>query len=283
MAKMLHKMAAAVLAGSMLFAAGSVFAAESHTQDASSLKARVAAQQARNQAQLESLGGAGSSRAEKAGVKAEPNRKVYADTVLNAEIISYEQENIYILEEGNGNTVRADLGKNGGRLWRLTPMQFSGTFVQDANGRLFKMAKVEYKDPKDGDGHLRGQGRMATKSINREGDPALYHTGQVPTDNSTFITQNLVGVTDLSKYSEMSVADINQAASGTKAMLVGRPVETVSPDKVMTFWDRDNQPFYVLMNGGFIPLGQRCFLYGTVRRGADNVTYLSLDQVDSIQ
>ena len=283
MAKTLHKMAAAVLAGSMLFAAGSVFAAGSQNQDASSLKARVAAQQARHQAQLESMGGAG-SRAESAGVKAAgPDRKVVADTVLDAEIIGYEQGDVYLLQDAGGKTVRADLGKNGGRLWRLTPMKFSGTFVQDESGRLFKMAKVEYEDPNDGGGKLNGAGRMAVKNLNREGDPALYHQGQVPTDNPTYITQNLAGVTDLGEYREMSVSDLNQAASGTKAMLVGRPVETVSPDKVMTFWDRGNDPFYVLMNGGFIPLGQRCYLYGTVRRGADNVTYLSLEEVESIQ
>ncbi len=221
--------------------------------------------------------------AEKSRKAAARNEKVVADTVLFAEIIGYESGNVYILEEGNGNTVRADLGKNGGRLWRLTPMKFSGAFVQDSRGRLFKMTRVDYKDPKDGDKHLRGEGRMAVRNLKRDGDPALYHPDQVPTDNSSYITQNLAGVTDLSQYTEMNVMELNQAASGTKAAVIGRPVETVSPDKVMKFWDRDNNPFYVLMNGGFIPLGQRAFLYGTVRRGSDNVTYLSLEQVDSIQ
>lgn len=46
---------------------------------------------------------------------------------------------------------------------------------------------------------------------------------------------------------------------------------------------KDGRRINFFMNGGFIPLGQRCYLYGTVRRGADNVTYLSLEEVESIQ
>ena len=206
------------------------------------------------------------------------------DTVLHAEIVGYEQGNVYLLDEGNGPLVRADLGENGGRLWRLTPMKFSGTFVQDAKGRLFKMGKVEYKDPIENPRRRRGKDKAATTStVTQKGDEALYRGKQVPTDNATYITQNLAGVTDTSAYREVGVREMNQAPVGTKVTLVGRPIETVTKDKVMKFWDRGNNPFYVLMNGGFIPLGQRSLLYGSVGRGNDGVTYLSLEKIDSIQ
>ena len=279
MAKTLHKIAAAVLAGCMLFGTASVWAAPATDRDVAKLEAKAAKQQAKEAKKLAKQ----QAKQQKKLEKAEKARKVVADTVLYAEIIGYEQGNVYLLEDGNGDTVRADLGENGGRLWRLTPMKFSGTFGQDTTGRLFKMVSVEYKDPKYGNEHLRGQGTMSVTSHSKAGDAALYRGKQVPTDNSNYITQNLSGVSDVSAYRKMAAAELNNSAVGTKASLVGRPIETVSKDKVMKFWDRGNNPFYVFMNGGFIPLGQRCLLYGTVSRANDGTKYLSLEKVDSIQ
>ena len=74
-----------------------------------------------------------------------------------------------------------------------------------------------------------------------------------------------------------------KVSADSKVTLIGRPIKTIVKDKEMLFWDQANKPFRVVMNGAFIPLGQRCYLYGTVRRGEDNVTYLSLEEVESIQ
>lgn len=290
MAKMLHKMAAAVLTGCMLLGTASVWAAPVTDRAAAKMETRAAKQQekaakklARQQAKQQKKIEKQRAKQQRLLAKAEKERKVTADTILYAEIVGYEQGNIYLLDEGNGRTLRADLGKNGGRLWRLTPMKFSGTFVQDDKGRLFKMVRVDYKDPKDGDRKLQSRKRMSTSTQSQNGDAALYHASQVPTDNSNYITQNLAGVSDLSVYQKMSVVEMNRSAVGTKVSLVGRPIETVQKDKVMKFMDRGNHPFYVLMNGGFIPLGQRSLLYGAVGRDNDGVTYLSLEQIDSVQ
>jgi len=290
MANMMHKMAALALAGCMLFgSAGDVVAA------ANGQAARASAQTVKQQEKAakkaakerEKAARRAAREQEKAAKRAakEAKRQKFAmDTVLHAEIVGYEQGNVYLLDEGNGPMIRADLGENGGRLWRLTPMKFSGTFVQDAKGRLFKMGKVEYKDPIENPRRRRGKEKAATTStVTQKGDEALYRGKQVPTDNATYITQNLAGVTDTSAYREVGVREMNQAPVGTKVTLVGRPIETVTKDKVMKFWDRGNNPFYVLMNGGFIPLGQRSLLYGSVGRGNDGVTYLSLEKIDSIQ
>ena len=216
MAKTLHKIAAAVLAGCMLFGTASVWAAPATDRDVAKLEAKAAKQQAKEAKKLAKQ----QAKQQKKLEKAEKARKVVADTVLYAEIIGYEQGNVYLLEDGNGDTVRADLGENGGRL--------SGTFGQDTTGRLFKMVSVEYKDPKYGNEHLRGQGTMSVTSHSKAGDAALYRGKQVPTDNSNYITQNLSGVSDVSAYRKMAAAELNNSAVGTKASLVGRPIETVS-------------------------------------------------------
>lgn len=279
MANMMHKMAALALAGCMLFgSAGDVLAA------ANGQAASASAQTVKQQEKAAKKAAKEREKAARRAAKEAKRQKFAMDTVLHAEIVGYEQGNVYLLDEGNGPLVRADLGENGGRLWRLTPMKFSGTFVQDAKGRLFKMGKVEYKDPIENPRRRRGKDKAATAStVTQKGDEALYRGKQVPTDNATYITQNLAGVTDTSAYREVGVREMNQAPVGTKVTLVGRPIETVTKDKVMKFWDRGNNPFYVLMNGGFIPLGQRSLLYGSVGRGNDGVTYLSLEKIDSIQ
>ena len=279
MANMMHKMAALALAGCMLFgSAGDVLAA------ANGQAASASAQTVKQQEKAAKKAAKEREKAARRAAKEAKRQKFAMDTVLHAEIVGYEQGNVYLLDEGNGPLVRADLGENGGRLWRLTPMKFSGTFVQDAKGRLFKMGKVEYKDPIENPRRRRGKDKAATTTtVTQKGDEALYRGKQVPTDNATYITQNLAGVTDTSAYREVGVREMNQAPVGTKVTLVGRPIETVTKDKVMKFWDRGNNPFYVLMNGGFIPLGQRSLLYGSVGRGNDGVTYLSLEKIDSIQ
>ena len=291
MANMMHKMAALALAGCMLFGTAGNALAEANDQASARAAAQTVKQQekaaqraAKEREKAARRATRAQEKAAKKAAKEAKHQKVAMDTVLHAEIVGYEQGNVYLLDEGNSGIVRADLGENGGRLWRLTPMKFSGTFVDDAKGRLFKMGKVEFNDPIENTSRRKGQAKTATtSSVTHNGDEALYRGKQVPTDNSSYITQNLAGVTDVSEYREMGVREMNQAPVGTKVTLIGRPIETVTKDKVMKFWDRVNNPFYVLMNGGFIPLGQRSMLYGSVGRGNDGVTYLSLEKIESIQ
>ena len=67
--------------------------------------------------------------------------------IINGQITRFEAGQIWIIEQANGAKIRADLGKHGGRLWRLKEMEFTGKFTQDEKGPLFKMDKVKFEDP----------------------------------------------------------------------------------------------------------------------------------------
>ena len=74
-----------------------------------------------------------------------------------------------------------------------------------------------------------------------------------------------------------------KVSANSKVTLIGRPIKTIVKDKEMLFWDQANKPFRVVMNGAFIPLGQRSFVYGRVVDAAGGVPRLSLDIVESIE
>ena len=81
----------------------------------------------------------------------------------------------------------------------------------------------------------------------------------------------------------MTSEQMKSADANTKVTLIGRPIKTIVKDQEMLFWDQANKPFRVVMNGAFIPLGQRSFVYGILTGNADGVPRLSLDKVESIE
>ena len=208
-----------------------------------------------------------------------------ANTVINGQITGFEAGQIWIIEQADGTKVRADLGKHGGRLWRLKEMEFTGSFVRDAKGPLFLMEKVKFEDPAVDERLNRpGNGNQAAVSkVQDDRDVAFYYPDQVPTDNKTYITQNVKGVSDLSAYRETTAEQMKNVSANSKVTLIGRPIKTIVKDQEMLFWDQANKPFRVVMNGAFIPLGQRSFVYGTLTGGGDGVPRLSLDMVESIE
>ena len=217
--------------------------------------------------------------------KAADNENPNATTIINGQITTFEAGRIWIIQQPNGSRIRADLGKYGGRLWRLKDMEFTGSFVEDEKGLLFKMSHVKFEDPVI-DERRTGFGDGSRQAISKKQDDrdvAFYYPDQVPTDNKTYITQNVQGVTDLSQYGQVTAQQLAEVANEGKVRLVGRPIKTIIKDKEMLFWDRDNQPFRVVMNGAFIPLGQRSYVYGRAVKDDRGVQRVLLDMVESIE
>lgn len=234
---------------------------------------------------LLSLAVCGSAFAAKNPAKvAAKNKANTGNVMISGQITRFEAGQIWIIEQANGAKIRADLGKHGGRLWRLKEMEFTGTFVQDEKGPLFKMDKVKFQDPAVDERLMRkGNGNnAAVTKVQDDRDVAFYYPDQVPTDNKTYITQNVAGVGDLSVYREITAEQLLNAETDTKVRLIGRPIQTVIKDKEMLFWDQANKPFRVVMNGAFIPLGQRSFVYGTLINNG-GVPRMSLEMVESIE
>ena len=146
------------------------------------------------------------------------------------------------------------------------------------------MDKVKFQDPAVDERLMRkGNGNnAAVTKVQDDRDVAFYYPDQVPTDNKTYITQNVAGVGDLSVYREITAEQLLNAETDTKVRLIGRPIQTVIKDKEMLFWDQANKPFRVIMNGAFIPLGQRSFVYGTLINNG-GVPRMSLEMVESIE
>ena len=234
---------------------------------------------------LLSLAVCGSAFAAKNPAKAAAKKNTNPGNVMiTGQITRFEAGQIWIIEQANGVKIRADLGKHGGRLWRLKEMEFTGTFTQDEKGTLFKMDKVKFQDPVMDERLMRkGNGNKASVAkVQDDRDVAFYYPDQVPTDNKTYITQNVANVGDLSVYSEITAEKMLGAEVDSKVRLIGRPIQTIVKDKEMLFWDQANKPFRVVMNGAFIPLGQRSFVYGKLI-GNSGVPRMSLEMVESIQ
>lgn len=216
---------------------------------------------------------------------AKPKAADNANAIINGQIIGFEAGRIWIIQQPDGSRIRAYLGKHGGRLWRLKEMEFTGSFVQDEKGVLFKMDHVKFEDPVVDERKTRtGDGSSVSVSkVQDDRDVAFYYPDQVPTDNKTYITQNVKGVGDLSQYQEATAAKLANADQGAMVRLIGRPIKTIIKDKEMLFWDQANEPFRVVMNGAYIPLGQRSFIYGRMTKDKRGIRRLSLDMIECIE
>ena len=123
-----------------------------------------------------------------AKTKAADTENPNATTIINGQITTFEAGRIWIIQQPNGNRIRADLGKYGGRLWRLKDMEFTGSFIQDEKGMLFKMSHVKFEDPVI-DERRTGFGDGSRQAISKKQDDrdvAFYYPDQVPTDNKTY-------------------------------------------------------------------------------------------------
>ena len=81
---------------------------------------------------------------------------------------------------------------------------------------------------------------------------------------------------------KMVLHDIKMYATpGQKIAFVGSAVATVKKDEVMKFWGgpKIGGHINVVMNGAYVPLGQRSTVYGTVNDDG----MISLDRLDSIE
>lgn len=204
---------------------------------------------------------------------------------IRGEILGWEENN-FCLISGEDGILRADLGKKGGRLLRHTPFTVTGTMESDEKGPYLKMEKVEYTDP---DPLLEYASAGETASVNGEvqqetrsgGRDAAYFHGSVASDSTSHWADGNIEV-DRTAYSECRAADILTMETGMKVCFLGRAIRTVVQDQIMLFWDAEGTAVKVVMNGAYIPLGQRGTIYGTVQK-QDGENVLSLDLVESAQ
>ena len=179
--------------------------------------------------------------------------------------------------------MRADLGKHGGRMLNRHPFMLIGEIKQDEKGELIEMERVEYQDP------VVQIEKAAAKAVSEEEnvlevvddrDIAYSHELSKSHDKH-YYTYNMANVEDLSAYKQVSITDIEKEEAGTKIAFVGSAVATVTKDEVMKFWGgpKIGGHINVVMNGAYVPLGQRSTVYGTV----NNDGTISLDRLDSIE
>lgn len=199
---------------------------------------------------------------------------------MQVSITGHESGTIYKVTNTEGKVLRADLGKNGGRMLSRHPFTVIGELQQDENGELIKMESVEYKDPlvmiEKAAGKAASE-QSKTEAVNARDNS--YNHVLSRSHNKHYLTYN--NTEDVSGYKQVKVADVGKEQAGSKISFVGSAVSTVTDDTVMKFWGGANLGGFVnvVMNGAYIPLGQRSTVYGTVN---DDGT-VSLLRFDSIE
>ena len=217
---------------------------------------------------------AGAAGAEEAAVSPAPET-----VTLRGEVLAYEGGTMYLV--GNDETIlRTDLGEKGGRLLRHTPFTVTGTMEADEAGTYLKMESVDYADPDPLAEYAAARKAEAAAetaaSSPADGRDAAYFHGEAASASPDYFASGNMEV-DRSAYPECRAAEILTMEEGAKVRFSGRAVRTVVPEQVMLFWDTEGTPIEVVMNGTYIPLGQRGTLYGTVqKRNASNVVVLDL-------
>lgn len=215
--------------------------------------------------------------------EAEDKEKSAQEITVQVAITGHESGNIYKVTDTEGNVLRADLGKHGGRMLNRHPFMLIGEIKQDEKGELIEMERVEYQDP------VVQIEKAAAKAVSEEEnvlevvddrDIAYSHELSKSHDKH-YYTYNMANVEDLSAYKQVSITDIEKEEAGTKIAFVGSAVATVTKDEVMKFWGgpKIGGHINVVMNGAYVPLGQRSTVYGTV----NNDGTISLDRLDSIE
>lgn len=207
-----------------------------------------------------------------------------ADITMLVKIVGHERENIYKVTDAEGKELRVDLGKHGGRMLNRHPFTVTGYVVEDENGKLLKMQKVDYKDPVV---QIETTSQADAKNSEEKLLPAeaamnaAYGHKLSKSHNKYYYTYNMADVQDKSLYQIIAVTEIAQQKPGTKIAFVANAVSTVKNDVVMRFWGgaKAGGHIDVVMNGAYVPLGQRSTVYGTLN---DDGT-VSLELLESVE
>lgn len=205
---------------------------------------------------------------------------------VRGEILAWEEGNFCLIGHDEG-ILRADLGERGGRLLRHTPFTVTGTMEVDEKGPYLKMERVEYADPdplaeyasaRDAAGAAADTERVA-ESASAGRDAAYFHGSAVSATPAYFADGQMT--LDRAAYPECRASEILTMEPGAKARFLGRAVRTVVPEQIALFWDAEGTPIEVVMNGAYIPLGQRGTVYGTVQEQEGKKVFV-LDLVESL-
>lgn len=215
--------------------------------------------------------------------EAEDKEKSEQEIKVQVSITGHESGNIYKVTDAEGKVLRVDLGKHGGRMLNRHPFMIIGEIKQDEKGELIEMKRVEYQDPVVQIEKVAAKAAAEEENVLEvvnDRDIAYSHELSKSHDKH-YYTYNMANVEDLSAYKEVSITEIEKEETGTKIAFVGSAVATVTKDEVMKFWGgpKVGGHINVVMNGAYVPLGQRSTVYGTVK---DDGT-ISLDRLDSIE
>jgi uncharacterized protein YdeI (BOF family) len=209
------------------------------------------------------------------------------DVTLQGQVCGYVAGNMYNVINPSGTVTRVDLGKYGGRLLDRTPFEITGVMDHDADGAVLKMKSIRYEDPdpfKEYQEALVAQNKPMNRGLTLEQirDKAFDHALPV-SNNPSFYENNVKSLKhdELTQYPLTSVRNMNDKAAGTKVSFIGRAANTIEENKVMDFWDTEGHSIVVKMNGAFVPLGQRCIVYGTLEKSA-GTSYVDLQYMQSV-
>ena len=223
--------------------------------------------------------------------KAEPaekaeTEKAEPEATVRAAITGYEAGTIYKLTDAEGNVIRADLGKHGGKMLNRIPFTATGTMETDEKGEYLKVKHIEYMDPaaaiqvnRSNPLSRQMQTRLGKKSSG-ERDAAYFHKG-IDSTNANYYENQVTGAKERDAYAPVSLLDLDTLKAGTRVQVKASALESVVPEQVVNFWDRKAKA-KVQMNGAYAPLGQRCTVYGTVQKAEDGSSYIYLERLESV-
>ncbi|MDO4921287.1 MAG: hypothetical protein Q4E64_05625 [Phascolarctobacterium sp.] len=225
--------------------------------------------------------------AEEAVAQAEmQNEKESQEITLRVAITGHEAGRIYKVTDEEGNVLRADLGKHGGRMLNRHPFMLTAEVAQDEQGEVLKLKKVEYVDPAPLiEKQPEKQGQQVKEETHKADDYRDHAYGHdlSKSHQKRFYQYNMANLSeaDLASYKKVDVAAIAKEEAGTKVAFVGSAVRTVEKDKVIRFWGGPVKGGHVevIMNDAYVPLGQRSTVYGTVQEGGR----VSLKRLDSVE
>ncbi|MBQ9698896.1 MAG: hypothetical protein IJV46_10170 [Acidaminococcaceae bacterium] len=199
---------------------------------------------------------------------------------MRVRITGHERGTIYKVTTADGRELRMDVGKHGGRMLNRHFFTAKGEMKTDDKGEYFKMKTVQYKDPVV---RIQQESEKMPKTIENsakidsERDVAYFHDNPV-SDQNRFYQNNVANVTDTSIYQAVELEEIKGLAEGTKISIIVRPIKTIEKDTLIEFWNIRNAKVNVHMNGAYVPMGQRCTIYGTVMGDGS----VSLERMDSV-
>jgi len=195
------------------------------------------------------------------------------DVTVHGAIVGRELGTIYILDDGQGHFIRADLGEHGGKMLQNTAFVMKGKLICDAKGDLVKVKHIYYQDPNPLDSSTfvpssQSATKVKVQETTVERDPAFYHGAAASTSKDKYV--NGKPVENLKDYKEVAAAEVAMLKNGSKVILTGRAVSTYGKEQI-NFWDTNGHNVVLIMNGAYVPLGQRCKVLGIVQNAKVNV------------